>query len=52
MLCVEDAHQQGYEGGFEKFRRSDHPDDDLAAAAALLAAEGKLATAPVAATGV
>jgi hypothetical protein len=51
MLRVEDAHQRGYQGGFELFKQPEYPDDDLIAAAAVLAAQGKLATAPGAALG-
>jgi hypothetical protein len=42
----EQAYQEGYEGGFERFKKSDHPDDDLAALAKRLQAEGILPTYP------
>ena len=38
------AYQEGYEGGFERFKKGDHPDDDLAATLKRLQAEGRLPT--------
>jgi hypothetical protein len=44
LVPEEQAYREGYQGGFERFKPGDHPDDDLFAAAARLRAEGKLAT--------
>lgn len=41
-VSQEQAHAEGYLGGFERYRSGDHPDDDLEAAAQRLLAEGKL----------
>ena len=42
MVPEEQAYREGYYGGFERFRPSDHPDDDLEAVVKRLQAEGKL----------
>jgi hypothetical protein len=42
MMSSEEAHALGYQGGFEQFKRSDNPDDDLAALAARYQSEGLL----------
>lgn len=42
----EQAYREGYEGGFERFKKGDHPDDDLEAVARRLLAEGKIPNYP------
>jgi hypothetical protein len=42
LVSEAQAYQEGYEGGFERFVKGDHPDDDLEAAMKRLQAEGKL----------
>ncbi len=41
-VTEEEAYQDGYQGGFERFLPGDHPDDDLLAVAQRLQAEGKI----------
>ncbi len=42
IMHEDEAYQQGYYGGWERFRPGTHPDDDLDAAYARLVAQGKL----------
>jgi hypothetical protein len=42
LIPEKQAYQEGYEGGFERFKKGDHPDDDLEATLKRLQAEGKL----------
>ena len=42
IMLEDEAYQQGYYGGWERFRPGTHPDDDLDAAYARLVAQGKL----------
>jgi hypothetical protein len=42
LIPEKQAYHEGYEGGFERFKKGDHPDDDLEATLKRLQAEGKL----------
>lgn len=42
LVPEEQAYKEGYEGGFERFKKGEHPDDDLEASLKRLQAEGKL----------
>jgi hypothetical protein len=42
LVPEEQAYAEGYEGGFERFKKGEHPDDDLEATLKRLQAEGKL----------
>jgi hypothetical protein len=42
LVPEEEAYREGYQGGFERFKKGDHPDDDLEATLKRLQAEGKI----------
>jgi hypothetical protein len=46
LMPEEQAYREGYQGGFERFKKSDDPDDDLESAVKRLQAEGKLPIYP------